>query len=133
MPGMHRRAFVRQSLAGAAGGVAASRPGVGRAPAIVQSEGSLPSMLYGVAAGAAGPDRFVVWSRSDRPARMLVEYATTERFPDPRRIAGPAARDGSDFPARTVLTGLPRGQRVFYRVSFQDLTDLRRISRPESG
>src|SRR3954463_9986946 len=133
MPGMHRRAFVRQSLAGAAGGVAASRPGVGRAPAIVQSEGSLPSMLYGVAAGAAGPDRFVVWSRSDRPARMFVEYATTDRFADVKRLAGPAALEGSDFTARTVLADLPRGQRIFYRVSFQDLADLNRISRPEAG
>ena len=133
MPRIDRRAFVRQSLAGTAGAFALSRAVFGRAPAIVQSEASLPSMPYGVAAGAAGPDRFVVWSRSDRPARMLVEYATTERFTDPRRITGPAALDGTDFTARTVLAGLPRGQRIFYRVSFQDLGDLRRIGRPESG
>src|SRR6478609_5570314 len=119
MPRIDRRAFVRQSLAGAAGSLAAGRVVFGHAPAIVQSETSLPSMPYGISAGAAGPDRFVVWSRSDRPARMVVEYATTERFADARRITGPAALEGSDFTARTVLTGLPRGQRVFYRVSFQ--------------
>ncbi len=133
MPRIDRRAFVRTSLAGAVGSLAASRVVFGRAPAIVQSEASLPSMPYGVAAGAAGPDRFVVWSRSDRPARMLVEYATTESFTNARRVTGPAALEGSDFTARTMLTGLPAGQRVFYRVSFQDLTDLRRISHPESG
>ena len=133
MPRLNRRLFVRQSLAATAGAFAASHPLFGRAPAIVQSEAALPSMPYGVSAGAAGPDRFVVWSRSDRPARMLVEYATTERFADVRRIAGPAALEGTDFTARTVLAGLPRGQRVFYRVTFQDLTDLRRISRPEMG
>ncbi|MEO7274560.1 MAG: alkaline phosphatase D family protein [Vicinamibacterales bacterium] len=133
MARIDRRTFVRQSLAGTAGVVASTHVVFGRAPAIIQTDASLPSMPYGIAAGAAGPDRFVVWSRSDRPARMLVEYATTERFTDSKRITGPAALEGSDFTARTVLAGLPRGQRIFYRVSFQDLTDLRRISRPEVG
>ena len=32
-----------------------------------------------------------------------------------------------------MLQGLPRGQRIFYRVLFQDLTDLRGFSRPEVG
>src|SRR4051794_29581658 len=110
MARMDRRAFVRQSLAGTAGVFAASGAAFGRAPAIVQSEGSLPAMPFGVASGAAGPDRFVVGSRSDRPARMLVESATPERFTDARRVTGPAALEGSDFTARTVLAGLPRGQ-----------------------
>src|SRR4051812_30908465 len=133
MSRIDRRTFVRQSLTGTAAAFASTATLFGRGPAIVQSETSLPSMPYGISAGAAGPDRFVVWSRSDRPARMLVEYATTEGFTDTRRISGPAALEGTDFTARTVLAGLPRGQRIFYRVTFQDLTDLRRISRPETG
>jgi alkaline phosphatase D len=138
-----RRAFVQRSLAGAAGLLSFPRltvdlrdhlPAVsGKAPGIIQSEGSLPSMPYGVAAGAAGPDRFVVWSRSDRPARMIVEYSTTDRFTDVRRVAGPAVMESSDFTGKTVLQGLPRGQRVFYRVIFQDLADLKAFSRPEIG
>ncbi|MEZ5315762.1 MAG: alkaline phosphatase D family protein, partial [Vicinamibacterales bacterium] len=66
-------------------------------------------------------------------ARMLVEYATSDAFRDVRRVPGPSALDVSDFTARTVLTDLPRGQRIFYRVSFQDLTDLRRWSEPVVG
>ena len=113
MARIDRRSFVRQSLAGSAGIVASSGAVFGRAPAIIQSDASLPSLPYGIAAGAAGPDRFVVWSRSDRPARMLVEYATTERFAEVKRIIGPAALEGTDFTARTSLAGLPRGQRIF--------------------
>lgn len=129
----NRRTFVRQSIAAAAALSPAAELLFGKAPVIVQSEASVPAMPQGIAVGAAGPDRFVVWSRSDRPARMVVEYATTERFTDVRRIVGPAALEGTDFTAKTVLQGLPAGQRVFYRVQFQDLTDLRRYSRPEVG
>jgi alkaline phosphatase D len=64
---------------------------------------------------------------------MFVENATTERFAAVRRVPGPAALDGSDYTARVVLAGLPDGQRIFYRVLFQDLADLRVWSRPEHG
>ena len=39
----------------------------------------------------------------------------------------------SDFTSRTVLTDLPPGQRIFYRVLFQDLSDLRTWSEPVTG
>ncbi len=61
---------------------------------------------------------------TDRPARLIVEYATTESFKDPRRIVGPAALETSDFTARVDLSGLPPGQRIFYRASFESLEDL---------
>jgi alkaline phosphatase D len=64
---------------------------------------------------------------------MFVEYATTDRFADVRRVPGPAALESSDFTARAVLTELPPGQRIFYRVLFQDLTDLRSWSDPVVG
>ena len=130
---LDRRAFVSRCAAGALGILSPGSALLGRAPAIIQSESSLPAMPQGVAAGIAGPDRFVVWSRCDRPARMIVEYATSDRFTDVRRIPGPAALESTDFTARTVLDALPRGQRIFYRVLFQDLLDLRRISPPAGG
>ena len=130
---INRRAFVQRSLASAAGLLSSRRLFAQGAPAIIQAEGSLPALPQGVAAGAAGPDRFVVWSRCDRPARMIVEYATTDRFTDVRRIQGPAALGNTDFTARTVLRDLPRGQRIFYRVLFQDLGDLNRVSAPATG
>jgi alkaline phosphatase D len=102
-----------------------------QAPAIVRSD--RPSLPCGVAAGDAGGGRAVIWSRCDRAARMFVEFSTTERFRDPRRVRGPAALESSDFTSRTLLTGLPPGQRIFYRVRYQDLSDLRTWSDPAAG
>ena len=92
-----------------------------------------PTTPSGVASGALGGGRAVIWSRTDRSARMFVEYATTEAFTDARRVRGPAALETSDFTSRVVLTDLPAGQRVFYRVTYQDLADLRTWSEPAAG
>ncbi len=102
-------------------------------PAIIKSQHARPRMPQGIAAGDAGNGRAVIWSRADRAARMFVEYSTTESFSDVRRVAGPAAMETSDFTSRTVLSGLAPGQRVFYRVLFQDLADLRGWSEPAIG
>jgi alkaline phosphatase D len=93
----------------------------GRAPAVVVREGARPGIPNGVQSGDVSGRSAVVWSRTDRPARMWVEWSTTEGFRDARRVRGPAALPEDDFTARVVLGGLPPGQRVFYRVSFQDL------------
>ncbi len=103
------------------------------APAIVKAQNARPQMPQGVAVGDVAGGRAIVWSRCDRPGRMFVEYSTTDGFRDVRRVPGPAALESSDFTARTVLTGLPDGQRIFYRVLFQDLGDLRSWSEPSSG
>ena len=103
------------------------------APAIVTSDAARPAMPQGVASGDLTDGRAVVWSRSDRPARMLVEYSTSDRFETVLRRTGPAALESTDFTARVVLTGLPPNQRVFYRVTFQDLADLRAFSVPQVG
>jgi alkaline phosphatase D len=120
-----RRTFVRRSIEAYAAAAVA--------PAILRSSAGRPAIPDGVAAGAAGSNRAVIWSRSDRSARMIVEYDTTDRFSNVRRVAGPAALEGSDYTARVVLTDLPPGQRIFYRVLFQDLTDLRSFSEPAAG
>ena len=90
-------------------------------------------MAQGIAAGDVSAGRAIVWSRADRAARMFVEYSTTGSFTDLRRVPGPAALESSDFTARTVLTGLPPGQRISYRVLFQDLADIRNWSEPQTG
>jgi alkaline phosphatase D len=102
-------------------------------PAIVQSDTSRPVLAQGIASGDVSDGRAVIWSRADRPARMVVEYATTDKFENVMRRVGPAALESSDFTARIVLADLPAGQRIFYRVSFQDLSDLRTWSVPQTG
>jgi alkaline phosphatase D len=102
-------------------------------PSILRSQGSRPALAQGVASGDVTNGRAVIWSRADRASRMVVEYATTESFTNTQRIGGAAALETSDFTAHTVLTDLPPGQRIFYRVRFQDLNDIRSWSEPVQG
>lgn len=102
-------------------------------PAIIRAQNGRPSLAQGVASGDVTDGRALIWSRADRAARMFVEYATSDRFTDVLRVPGPAALETSDFTARVQLTGLPAGQRIFYRVLFQDLNDIRSWSDPAQG
>ena len=104
-----------------------------RAPALVTRDDDRPGVPCGAATGDVTDGQAIVWSRTDRPARLVVEYSTTPSFADTRRIVGPAALEDTDFTARVDLTGLPAGQRISYRVLFQDLADLRRFSVPVEG
>jgi alkaline phosphatase D len=103
------------------------------APAIVKRDSSRPAMPCGVAAGDVASGRGIVWSRADRPARMIVEYSTTPSFRETLRVTGPAALEDTDYTARVDLTDLPPGQRITYRVRFQNLSDLRSFSEPVEG
>jgi alkaline phosphatase D len=109
------------------------KSGFAQAPAIVTSEKMRPQIPYGVASGDINGDSAVIWSRTDRPARMIVEYSTKESFRDVQRIVGSAAMETSDYTARLYLNSLPRGQQIFYRVLFQDLADVNTYSAPVSG
>src|SRR5690606_16701978 len=79
------------------------------------------------------PGRALIWSRSDRPARMIVEWSTTESFRDAKRVLGSHAIEATDFTARIDLRELPAGQHVFYRVYFQSLDDGKTLSEPVGG
>lgn len=127
-----RRSFLAQGAAAALAGLPARRL-LGQAPAIVASDAARPQVPHGVQAGDVVGDRAIVWARSDRPARLVVEYSTTELIKDVQRVVGPAALEDTGFTARVDLSGLPPGQRIFYRVSFQDLGDLRAWSDPVNG
>jgi len=129
-----RRGLVRKgALLG--GAMAAGGPlrALAQAPAVVTSDKARPRLPYGVQAGDVVGDRAVLWSRADRPARMLVELSTTESFARSWRITGPVALEDTDLTAKLDVAGLPLGQRVFYRVTFQDLGDLTATSEPVTG
>jgi alkaline phosphatase D len=103
------------------------------APAIVVSAAERPQALQGVQFGDPYDGAVVVWSRSDRAARMLIEWSYDQQFQKSQRIAGPHALDISDFTVRQDLTGLEPGHDVFVRVSFQGLANERAMSEPVSG
>ena len=59
--------------------------------------------VVAAASGDVDQGRAIVWGQADRTARMVVEYATTESFADPRRVrtaTGFAADETRRTPAR---------------------------------
>jgi alkaline phosphatase D len=71
-----------------------------------------PVITHGLQSGDVSVDSGVVWARADRPARMLVETATTESFSD---ILGEAFLDvlpETDFTGKLLLEGC-RKDRIF--------------------
>src|SRR5262249_49837132 len=103
------------------------------APAIITSDKVRPAGLFGAQCGDVAANRAVIWSRSDKAARMIVEYSTTESLQNAQRIVGPAAIEPTDFTARVDLAGLPAGQKIFYRVTFQSLDDAKVFGEPVTG
>ena len=103
------------------------------APGLVQQDDARPATTCGTASGDLTRDRAVVWSRTDRQARMLVEWSTTESFQNARRVKGPVTGPAVGYTARVDLTGLPADQKIFYRVLFEDLADSRALSVPATG
>jgi alkaline phosphatase D len=113
---------------------AALRPRVfAQAPAVVTSDRVRPRIDVGVAAGDVVGNRAVVWAHADRPAQMVVEYATSDSFRDARRVTGALATPDTGLTARLTIGDLPIGQDVFYRVTVEDLADPRIVSEPQVG
>lgn len=94
---------------------------VPKAAAVIVPDHARPAIPHGVAAGDVQADSAVIWSRTDRPARMIVECADNESFQNATRFRGPAALPETDYTAKVLLRGLHPGEPVFYRVQFQDL------------
>lgn len=90
-------------------------------------------MLQGVQAGDIGGDGATLWSRADRPARMIIEHATTESFASATRVQGPTALEATDYTSRLRLAGLPPGQTIFYRIAYADLANDAAISEWVTG
>jgi alkaline phosphatase D len=132
---LSRRALLRRSALAGAGLAAGLVPlrAFGQSAPVIGSERARPQLPYGVQTGDLFGDRAILWARADRPARMLVEWATSESFADARSAIGPAALEDSDLTAKIDLTGLPQGQQIVYRVSMVDLADAGVVSEPVQG
>ena len=115
-----RRRLLIASAAGAASGLTGVLAHA-QAPAIVTSERLRPGFPSGVQSGDVLADRGIVWSRTDRPSRLWVEWSTTPSFAQVNRLRGPSATESTDFSARIDLAALPPNQDIFYRVQFEDL------------
>lgn len=128
LPG--RRGVLRGSLAASA---ALALPPAGGAAAPAFALSGRPLAGWGVQSGDVGAHSGLVWVRSDRPARMIVETSATESFKRVTRWRGPLLGPDTDFTGTTRLRGLPPGEQVHYRVLLADPDDPRRTSAPVPG
>ncbi|TYP88967.1 alkaline phosphatase D family protein [Blastococcus xanthinilyticus] len=94
---------------------------------------SRPEARWGVQSGEVTADSAVVWSKTDRPARMTVEVAATESFRGTRGRWAVDVGPGSDHAGKVVLRGLPAGTELFYRVQFTELSHAGHASEPLVG
>lgn len=108
VPSPGRRAVLRGSLIAPAA-VALTPATAGAAPALHLA--GRPEASWGVQAGSVTSSSALLWVRSDRPARMLVETSATESFRRVRRWHGPSIGPGTDYTGTTPLYGLPRASR----------------------
>ncbi len=106
--GINRRRFI--------GGLA----GVAAAPAVLTGAEARTRIADGIASGDVTANSAVIWGRSNKSAKMLVEWSTTPTFDKAQRVAGPLVTARSGYTGQTILTGLPPGQEIFYRVRFGD-------------
>ncbi|MCB2102183.1 MAG: alkaline phosphatase [Rhodobacterales bacterium] len=118
-----RRAFM--ASAGAAG-LVAGFPAISRANA-------RPVFTHGVQSGDVDLSSGMIWTRTDRPASVMVEVSTTESFANPTRLAALDALPESDLAVKRLLTGLPSDQDIFYRLTAADLMDPKALSAPIVG
>lgn len=107
--------------------------GVIGAPAIITSERLRPQWPSGVQSGDPWPTRAVVWGRTDRDARLQLEWDTTDRFRNVRRVRGPVATSERAFTTHLDLRGLPPGQTIFYRARYESLASPGVMSEPVVG
>ena len=132
-PNLSRRAVLRGALVG---GGALAVPALGggaalAAPALVRS--GRPVLTHGLQSGDVDYSTGTVWTRADRPSRMVVEVSADPDFRRARTVPGPVLTPDSDFTGKAVLRGLPDGRDVFYRVRAVDLADPSSTSAPLTG
>jgi alkaline phosphatase D len=93
------------------------------APAISRAA-DRPLVTHGLQSGDVGSSSGMVWARADRPARMMVEWSTTEDFTNAVKVQPLDVIAERDFAGKLMLDGLPSDQDIFYRVQFVSLDDM---------
>lgn len=132
-----RRQFLRHATTGAGALLAAGKLPQAlaqqQAPAIVTAERLRPQLPSGVMSGDSTQGAAILWSRSDRAARMVVEYSLHEDFRNAQTAGSALALARNDYSARIDLRGLPLAQRLHYRLRFQSLENESAWSEPLVG
>src|ERR1700710_1358202 len=82
-----------------------------------------PDIAGGIASGDVSTESAVIWARADRVARMRLECSTVESFATILHASSSEALPEHDFTTKLLLENLPPGQDIFYRVTFENITD----------
>ncbi|MBQ1053123.1 alkaline phosphatase D family protein [Micromonospora sp. C51] len=134
MTELDRRTLLRAGLlagTGVAGGALLGGPGALAGPA--WRPAGRPVLTHGVQSGAATADSAVLWTRADRPGRMIVEVSRRPDFRAARRLPGPVLTPDTDFTGKVRLPGLPGAERLHYRVRVESLDRPGLASAPSTG
>ncbi|MEP2641527.1 alkaline phosphatase D family protein [Roseobacter sp.] len=94
---------------------------------------SRPVFTHGVQSGDVDLSSGMIWTRTDRPARIRMEVSTTESFAHARQLASMDALPASDFSIKRLVAGLPSDQDIFYRFTAADLSETSVLSAPITG
>ncbi|KIN62624.1 Alkaline phosphatase [Sulfitobacter noctilucicola] len=119
----NRRSFLAGSTAFAAG---LAMPAISRAS-------QRPIFTHGVQSGDVDTSSGMIWTRTDRPARVMVEVSTTESFADARQLPPMDALPTDDFAVKRLIDALPSDQDIFYRFTAADLSNINVTSEPITG
>ncbi|MEV8613598.1 alkaline phosphatase D family protein [Amycolatopsis sp. NPDC051373] len=91
-----------------------------------------PVLTHGVASGDVTTGSGIIWSRADRPARLVAEIARDESFRHARRVPGDITTPDTGGTGKVRVAGLQPGTEYHYRVTAVDL-DGRTSSEPVTG
>ncbi|MUZ61847.1 alkaline phosphatase D family protein [Agrobacterium vitis] len=124
---LSRRSFLLgTSAAGLAAGSGLALPFYARAA-------DRPVFTHGVQSGDVDLNSGMIWTRVDRPSRIMMEYSTTESFANPVRLTALNALPDSDYAVKRLLADLPADQEIFYRFTAADLSHINSVSEPITG
>lgn len=120
---INRRHFIAGTSLGA---LSVAMPAISRAA-------SRPEFTHGVQTGDVDTHSGMIWTRVDRPARVEFEWATSESFANPVRLAALDTGPQSDFTVKRLLSELPSDQEIFWRATATDLDNVNARSEPVTG
>lgn len=92
-----------------------------------------PVLPLGVQSGDVRAGSALLWSKADRPSRLIAEISRDPDFRRVRRVPGPLVTPASDLTGTIPLRGLPAGVDIHYRIRAVDLDSGSVASAPTVG
>ena len=110
---MDRRNFLTTSTTAVLGSSTALA-----ATPLITSDAMRPQMAHGVQSGDPQADGAIIWTRSDRPARLWLDWSTTASMANATRVRGPFMLEDSDYTGHLRLPAAALGGTATRNVRF---------------